>query len=110
MAAVVLESTSLSEYMIELGGPIFKEKSINQIDPSKRYKVISITANLVKDRLKYQDLPMLVVLGIFLISHLNILSFFDMIVCFSQIGITILSALSGYASYKWQRNGKRIDY
>lgn len=53
--AIILESTSLSEYMNELGGPITKNKPKEDIDPAVRDKLIvkSISEQLVRNRLNF---------------------------------------------------------
>ena len=53
--AIMLESTSLSEYMIELGGPITKNKPKEGIDPSIQAKlnVKSISEQLISNKLKF---------------------------------------------------------
>jgi len=67
-AAVVLESTSLSEYLIENGGPVIPGKQKDLVG-QPRVIVESITSAMLIERIKFQDLPMLGILAVhFLLS------------------------------------------
>jgi|AACY02.8.fsa_nt_gi hypothetical protein len=68
--------------MNELGGPITKSKPKEEIDPKLKASLVvkSISETLVRDKLKFQDIPMLIILVLHFLSHINVLSSFDMIV------------------------------
>lgn len=53
---------------------------------------------------------MVLVLVVHFLTHVNVLTDFDMIVFAVKIGIVGFSSFSSYLSYKWQRNPKRVDY
>ena len=53
---------------------------------------------------------MLLVLVVHFLTHVNVLTDFDMIVFAVKIGIVGFSSFSSYLSFKWQRNPRRVDY
>ena len=104
----MLESTSLSEYMIDLGGPVVAGKKKELVD--KPVVVVeSITRPLLADKLKYQDLPMLAVLVVHFLATMSSGEPADQTVSLAYIGITLLSLVSGYVSYRWPRLNKEVD-
>lgn len=112
-AAVFLEASSLSDYMVRLGHPVEADRY-----PRDAYvppqplppRVESIARPLVMDKLKYQDLPMLALLLLhFLASFAGYQS--SPTVSIVQIGITLVSLLSGYLATAWvgDVDGKGVD-
>jgi hypothetical protein len=60
--AVILESTSLSEFLIDYGSNVVPGKEKSPVGP--KYEVLSISQVLLEDKTKYQDVPMLCLLGL----------------------------------------------
>jgi len=113
----VLESTSLSEYMIEYGGPVVagqkKELAEYEQERAPVFKppvvVESITKALLADKLKYQDLPMLIILLIHRLTTMLTDEPADQTATLAYIGITLMSLFSNYVSYRWPRETKEVD-
>jgi hypothetical protein len=108
--AVALESTSLSDYIYDNGGPILagKDKDRPKDFVYKEMKVINI--GILKDKMKFQDFPMLAIMIIqFFASFGEGTKSIEMIVSLIQITCTFLSILSAWISLKWNRNVKGID-
>ena len=107
-SAVVLESTSLSEYIIDNGGPVVAGKQ-KELLYKPRVIVESITRSLLADKLKYQDLPMLLILVVHLLATMGSEKSADQKVSLAYIGVTLTSLVSGYTSYRWPRLNKEVD-
>ena len=63
--AVYLEAISLSDFMVRLGHPVIVEREqrdFYQVAPKAPPKVEAIGLPLILDRLKYQDIPMIVLI------------------------------------------------
>ena len=105
--AITLESTSLSEYIIENGGPIQPGKE-KYLDLSKKVKVYPIQEVLMKDKYYCQDIPMFFVLTAHLLLTLSIDGVFDLI-CVCYIGITLLSITTAKLSLGWKRDTSGVD-
>jgi hypothetical protein len=69
-ANVVLESISLSDYMLAYGGPVVAGKLKNLPADHEMVTVDDMKLILLGERLKYQDFPMLVILISHCITHL----------------------------------------
>lgn len=96
-----MESTSLSEYLIDYGSNIVPGKDKNPL--GVRYEVFSISDALVEEKMKYQDLPMICIFIIgFLINMLSGGAFDLILVCF--IGVTGLSMFFNYMTIKTKRD------
>ena len=93
--------------MIENGGPIIPGKEKN-IGDQKKLEVLSISEILMKDKMNYQDLPMLCILVLALLTTILSGGPFDL-VCVCFIGITALSLSCNYLSLKTQRDQKGVD-
>jgi hypothetical protein len=98
--AVILESTSLSEFLIDYGSTIVPGKE--KYPAPERHEVYSISELLYKEKTLYQDLPMICLLCFsFLISVSS--GVFDLVtVCF--IGVTGVSMVLNFLSMKSPRN------
>lgn len=59
--AILFESSSLSEYMIQNGEPYYAGK-YKPIEGQEKILVQSINIILIKEKFYYQDLPMIVIL------------------------------------------------
>ena len=108
MLAVVLESTSLSEYMIDLGGPVVPGKI--KLNKSQQDVAETLTYPIMKNRLKLQDLPMALVFIVFLITSLSSSSNMEMIIILIYTAVTLLHALCCYIAQAWPRNAKHVNY
>ena len=98
---------SLSDYMAEYGGPVIAGKKKDRpVTPTPVVK--DITGTLLIHKLKYQDLPMLFILVIHVLATMSEPAA-QQIVPLAQVGITVLSIMSGYTSYRWQRAEKGVD-
>ena len=98
--AIILESTSLSEYLIDYGSTIVPGKEKN-LSVEKQY-VFSISDALVQDKLKYQDFPMICIfLFGFFVNMLSGGPFDLVLVCF--IGVTSLSMFLNYLTINTKR-------
>ena len=104
----MLESTSLSEYIIDNGGPVVAGKQ-KDLAHKPRVVVESITKRLLADKLKYQDLPMLAILAVHFLVLLSAGKNADQTVALAYIGVTLMSLMSGYTSYRWPRLNKEVD-
>ena len=95
--------------MVDNGGPVVAGKKKYLID--KPVVVVeSITRPLLADKLKYQDLPMLAILVVHLLITMSSgETANDQTVSLAYIGITLLSLVSGYVSYRWPRQTKEVD-
>lgn len=104
--AIILESTSLSEYLIDYGSNIVPGKLKNPL--AERFEVYSISDALVEEKLKYQDFPMICIFIVgFLINMLSGGAFDLVLVIF--IGITAVSMLLNYMTIKSKRDQKNVD-
>lgn len=100
--AIILESTSLSEYMIEYGSNIVPGKE-KYLPHGEKYEVYSISDALVEDKMKHQDLPMICIFIIgFLINMLSGGAFDLVLIIF--IGVTALSMSLNYITIKTKRD------
>ena len=115
-AACVLDSVSLSDYMLDFGGPVVAGKKKDQPKDKPVVVVEDIKSRLLLDRLKLQDLPMLFILTVHFLVHAIIEAGkpprgdgLD-VVPVVQIGVTCISIMSGYTSYRWQLEAKGVAH
>lgn len=109
MLAVVLESTSLSEYMIDLGGPVVPGKIKLHLEDQKDIAE-TLTYPIMKNRLQLQDIPMSVILIIFMLASLSSSTTFELIIILIYIGVTLMHALCCFIAQAWPRNVKHVNY
>lgn len=96
--------------MIDLGGPIIPGKAKEAAkSPLANVKIISISMTLLKDKLNFQDIPMLCILLVHFIVSLSSQDSSGQKIGLAYIGITTASVLSGYVSSRWARDSKRVD-
>lgn len=69
MLAVLLESTSLTEYMIELGGPVVPGKQ--KYFTEQKDVAEALVTPILADRLKLQDLPMALIITVYFLASLS---------------------------------------
>jgi hypothetical protein len=67
---VILESVSLSGYILERGGPVVPGKLKDMPENYEPIVLVDVKKLLLWERIKYQDFPMIVILVIHLISHM----------------------------------------
>lgn len=85
--------------MAEYGGPVIAGKKKDRpVTPTPVVK--DITGTLLIHKLKYQDLPMLFILVIHVLATMSEPAA-QQIVPLAQVGVTVLSIMSGYISYRW---------
>jgi len=107
--------------MLDFGGPVVAGKKKDQPKDKPVVVVEDIKSRLLLDRLKLQDLPMLFILTVhFLVHAIHSLHIkqagkpimddgFD-VVPVVQIGITCISIMSGYTSYRWQLEANGVAH
>ena len=64
---------------------------------------------MIKDKLKYQDLPILAILVVYLLISMSFEELKDATAIFAYIGITLLSVFSSYVSGSWERVTNEVD-
>lgn len=106
-AAAALDSVSLSDYMIEYGGPVIPGKK-KYLPQTPGPVVDDITARLLSDKLKFQDMPMAILLLVWVLASLGAPAE-NQIIPLVSLGVTILSILSGYTSSRWRSDPKGVD-
>lgn len=94
--------------MIPLGGPVVAGKPKEQIGKPK-YVVENVNLPVIKDKLKYQDLPILAILVVYLLISMSFEELKDATAIFAYIGITLLSVFSSYVSGSWERVTNEVD-
>lgn len=98
--------------MVELGGPVIPGKAKEAAKhPLARVKVAAISGPLLADKLKYQDLPMLVVLVLHLLASLGsgVADPASRTIGLTYIGVTLASLLSGAVSSRWPRDNGGVE-
>ena len=71
--------------------------------------VENVNLPVIKDKLKFQDLPILAILVVYLFISINFDELKDVTAVFAYIGITALSAFSSYVSSSWERVTDEVD-
>lgn len=108
--AVALESTSLSDYIYENGGPIVAGKA-KDLPQDYKYPVQKkVNKQILGDKMKYQDVPMLGIMTIqFFATFGEGTKSIEMVVSLVQIACTVLAILSAYIDLKFDANVKGVN-
>jgi len=108
--------------MLDFGGPVVAGKKKDQPKDKPVVVVEDIKSRLLLDRLKLQDLPMLFILTVHFLVHAitqagNSNSSYRYargdgldVVPVVRIGVTCISIMSGYTSYRWQLEAKGVAH
>ena len=107
-SAVAMESTSLSDYIYENGEPIVAGKAKDLPPGFKNPEVKPITEKLLRDKMYFQDYPMLAIMGVHFLATFGGQRI-EMIVSLIQIATTALSILSGMVSLRYSLTEKGVD-
>lgn len=65
---------------------------------------------IINTRFMLRDLPMALVLTIFLLGALSNSSSMELIIILIYVGVSLLQALCCYISKQWPRESKHVDY
>ena len=101
----------MSDYIYKNGEPIIAGKLKDQPPGFVNPKLYIIQNKLLSDKMKYQDIPMLLIMTIqFFASFGEGTKQIEMIVSLIQIATTVLSIISAKISLSFTENVKGIDF
>jgi hypothetical protein len=109
VSAVCMDSTSLSDYIYENGEPVIAGKPKNYPPSFKNPKVSPIVTNLVRDKMRLQDIPMTVIMTVHLFASIAHENQLELIISLLQIASTAASILSAIITLRWHSAEKGVD-
>lgn len=109
-AGILLDSTSLSEYMLDLGEPVTAKKSRkDDEDEVELPSVKPINIDMIIEKMKYEDIPMGCAITAQIISALVVGEGADVTYSLVYLVITLLSIFVSFLISSQERDNKIID-
>ena len=109
VSAVCMDSTSLSDYIYENGEPIIAGKPKHWPVGFKNPKVTPIVNNIVRDKMKFQDFPMAIIMTVHLFASIAHENQLELIVSLLQIATTAASIVSAMITLRWTSKEKGVN-